>query len=62
MLGDLGNARVDARLLRAILLRDGRVAEWLRSRGIDTDAVESAFPGSGWDQRGGSPAADGSTR
>jgi hypothetical protein len=50
LLGDLGNARVDARLLRAILLRDGRVGEWLRSRGIDADAVESAFPGSGWEQ------------
>jgi hypothetical protein len=49
LLGDLGNGRVDARLLRALLLRDGRVAEWLRSRGVDADAVETAFPGSGWE-------------
>src|SRR5690349_10096815 len=48
LLGDLGNPRVDARLLRAVLLRDGRVAEWLRGHGIDDDAVEEAFPGSGW--------------
>jgi hypothetical protein len=48
LLGDLGNARVDARLLRAVLLRDGRVAEWLRSRGIDDAAVDEAFPGTGW--------------
>jgi hypothetical protein len=48
LLGDLGNPRVDARLVRAILLRDGRVAEWLHTRGIDADAVEDAFPGSSW--------------
>ena len=48
LLGDLGNQRVDARLLQAILLRDRQVAEWLRSRGIDTDAVEGAFPGTRW--------------
>lgn len=49
LLGDLGHARVDARLLRAVLLRDGRVAEWLRSVGVDADAVERAFPGTGWE-------------
>jgi hypothetical protein len=49
LLGDLGNARVDARLLHAMLLRDGRVAEWLRRLGVDADAVESAFPGSVWE-------------
>jgi hypothetical protein len=48
LLGDLGNARVDARLLSAILLRDGRVAEWLRDQGVDGDAVGDAFPGTGW--------------
>jgi hypothetical protein len=48
LLGDLGNQRVDAWLLQAILLRDRRVAEWLRSRGIDADAVEDAFPGTHW--------------
>jgi hypothetical protein len=26
LVGDLGNARVDARLIRAVLLRDGAVA------------------------------------
>lgn len=50
LLGDLGNAHVDARLLRAILLRDGRVAEWLRARGLDAETVERAFPGSGWER------------
>jgi hypothetical protein len=49
LLGDLGNQPVDARPLRAILLREGHVAEWLRSRGIDADAVEDAFPRSGWE-------------
>jgi hypothetical protein len=48
LLGDLGNGRVDARLLTAILLREGAVGEWLRSRGIDPEAVDDAFPGSGW--------------
>jgi hypothetical protein len=33
--------------VRAILLRDGRVAGWLRSRGIDAATVEDTFPGSG---------------
>jgi hypothetical protein len=48
LLGDLGNQRVDARLVQALLLRDGRVGKWLRSRGIYVDAVERAFPGTGW--------------
>lgn len=47
-LGDLGNAVVDARLLQAILLRDGTVARWLRSVGVDLGSVEAAFPGTGW--------------
>jgi hypothetical protein len=47
-LGDLGDPRVDARLLSAILLRDGRVAGWLGDRGITPDDVERDFPGSGW--------------
>ena len=46
-LGDLGNASVDARLLTAILERDGRVAAWLRAQEIDLNAVERAFPDSG---------------
>jgi hypothetical protein len=49
LLGDLGNARVDARLLRALLLRDGRVAGWLRDRGVDQASVGEAFPGTAWD-------------
>lgn len=48
MLGDLGNPRVDARLLSAILTRDGRVAAWLRDQQIDLDDVENAFPGTRW--------------
>jgi hypothetical protein len=48
LVGDLGNQRVDARLLQAILLRDQHVAEWLRSQGVDAAAVEEAFPGTGW--------------
>jgi hypothetical protein len=48
LLGDLGNPRVDAQLLNAILLRDHAVARWLRERGIDTEGVEQVFPGSGW--------------
>lgn len=48
LLGDLGNPRVDARLLQAILLRDRRVAAWLHGRGVDTSVVEDAFPGTGW--------------
>ncbi len=51
LLGDLGNARVDARLLNAILLRDGRVAQWLRSEGVELDKVEDAFPDCGWPLR-----------
>ena len=48
LLGDLGHPRVDARLLSAILLRDGRVAAWLRERGVEPENVEEAFPGAGW--------------
>lgn len=48
LLGDLGNRRVDARLLQALLMRDGGVAQWLRNQGVDLDAVEKAFPGTGW--------------
>ena len=49
-LGDMGNARVDARLLQAILVRDQKVAEWLRNRGVQIQSVEEAFPGSGWEE------------
>lgn len=43
ILGDLGNVRVDARLLLAILLRDRGVADWLRERGVDEPAVRNHF-------------------
>lgn len=48
LLGDLGHPRVDARLLSAIVLRDGRVGAWLRARGVRAEDVEAAFPGTGW--------------
>jgi ATP-dependent Clp protease ATP-binding subunit ClpA len=35
LLGDLGTPRTDLGMLRAILRRDGRVAGWLRTAGID---------------------------
>jgi ATP-dependent Clp protease ATP-binding subunit ClpC len=34
-LGDVGSPRVDARLLLAILDRNGPMAAWLRERGVD---------------------------
>jgi hypothetical protein len=46
-LGDLGHPRVDARLLAAIALRGGPVAQWLSERGIDAGAI-AALPGSEW--------------
>ena len=42
-LGDLGNPRVDARLVLAIALRDQRVAAWLRDRGVDEPAIRAEF-------------------
>lgn len=48
LLGDLGHPNVDARLLTALLLRDGEVGRWLRRRGVRVDDVEQAFPGPGW--------------
>ena len=38
-MGDFGNPRVDARLLLLMLEGDTRVGRWLRSRGIDEEAV-----------------------
>jgi hypothetical protein len=49
LLGDLGNRRVDARLLSAVLVRGGPVAQWLQGRGIDLEELEATFPGSGWE-------------
>jgi len=39
LIGDLGNPRVDGRLLLEILERRGAVAAWLRERGVDEEAV-----------------------
>ena len=39
LIGDLGNPRVDGRLLLEILDRSGAVAAWLRERGVDEAAV-----------------------
>jgi hypothetical protein len=44
LLGDLGNTIVDTALLRALLAKGGAVATWLRSRGIDTQALDDHFP------------------
>jgi ATP-dependent Clp protease ATP-binding subunit ClpA len=43
-LGDLGNPRVDARLLRAMLVADGRAAALLREHGVDEDAIARLGP------------------
>jgi ATP-dependent Clp protease ATP-binding subunit ClpA len=45
-LGDLGHPRVDARLLLAILAKEGRSAELLRRHGLDELAVRAALGGS----------------
>jgi hypothetical protein len=42
-LGDLGNPRTDAALLRSILRRGGPVAEWLRERGVDEAALRERW-------------------
>jgi hypothetical protein len=42
-LGDIGNALVDARLLKLMLAADGRVARMLRGHGVDEFAVEAVF-------------------
>jgi hypothetical protein len=39
-------AALDARLLTAVLLRGGVVAEWLNARGVALHDVLSAFPDS----------------
>jgi hypothetical protein len=51
LLGDLGNPAVDARLLSALLLRGGLVAQWLQAQGIDRDGVRASFPDSEWSAR-----------
>src|SRR5215211_1753429 len=48
LLGDLGNQRVDALLLNALLLRGGRVGTWLEHQGSSPAQVEKTFPASGW--------------
>jgi len=47
-LGDLGNPRVDSRLVVAVLLRDGEVSRWLRFHNIDVEAVQAEFTGASW--------------
>jgi hypothetical protein len=46
--GDLGHQVVDARLLLAILLRDGPLGRWLAERGVTREAVERGFGPTGW--------------
>jgi hypothetical protein len=48
LLGDLGHPAFDARLLSALLLRGGRVAQWLQAQGVELDGVRNSFPGSEW--------------
>jgi hypothetical protein len=43
-IGDFGNPRVDARLLLLMLRADTRMGRWLRSKGIDEDAVLAEVP------------------
>lgn len=42
-LGDIGNALVDARLLKLILAADGRIASMLRAHGVGESAVDAAL-------------------
>lgn len=49
LLGDLRNTNVDSRLLSAILLREGRVAQWLSALGVTHEQVKGAFPDSAWE-------------
>jgi hypothetical protein len=44
-IGDLGHPRVDARLLLAMLGKDGRGAQLLREHGLDEAAVRGALGG-----------------
>ncbi len=44
-IGDLGHPRVDARLLLAMLAKDGPSAALLRQRGLDEAAVRAALGG-----------------
>jgi ATP-dependent Clp protease ATP-binding subunit ClpC len=43
-IGDFGNPRVDARLLLLMLRADTRIGQWLRSKGIDEDAILAEVP------------------
>jgi hypothetical protein len=44
-IGDLDRPRVDARLLLAMLAKDGRAAALLREHGLDDDAVGDRLGG-----------------
>lgn len=48
VIGDLGHPRVDARLVSAILIRQGRFATWLHDQGIDLRDLQRAFPDATW--------------
>jgi ATP-dependent Clp protease ATP-binding subunit ClpC len=45
VLGDLGHARVDVRLLLAVLERNGPMAAWLRERGVDEPTLRRMLEG-----------------
>jgi ATP-dependent Clp protease ATP-binding subunit ClpC len=45
VLGELGSARVDARLLLAILESNGPMAAWLRERGVDEPTLRRMLEG-----------------
>jgi hypothetical protein len=47
-LDELGTEHGDARLLWAVTSRAGRVSAWLNDHQVDANAIERAFPGSGW--------------
>jgi hypothetical protein len=42
-LGDVGNALVDARLLKLMLAADGRLGRMLRAHGVDEATVDAAL-------------------
>jgi hypothetical protein len=48
VIGDLGAARTDAALVVAMLLRGGRVGEWLAEQGVSRAEVEAEFGATDW--------------
>jgi hypothetical protein len=47
-LGDLGHSRTDAALIAAILLRGGRLAQWLTNQGVSRAEIEREFGPTPW--------------